>query len=720
MRNGHESLNPYVIDDPIREDAQFFGREKELSWAIRVLGARATRRVIVIQGSFRIGKTSFLYQLRPGLPQKAFLVDLSAAEEGRPGYLLWLAATQIASDLRHETGRPFPDPEANAFLTDANYFHEVFLPTVYRALRRKRLVLAFDGLDVLEREEGWSSDAFYVYLGGLMKTGLNLSLVLAVEQWPEKTPWVFEDVHRVRLGALDDASATDLILEPAHGVLEFDYQAVRRIQELSSGHPYFVQLLGHTIFEHCAAKGRVTERDVEGAVPDVLELASPYMEHLWSGVSPKAKAVLAGLASLRGVRGIILEQDLGYLLRRRGAGLSSFEIGEACKELVDKDVLEGLGAMSYRCKVEVVRMWLGARRGLDTLSYVRGRSWVPATAGDWIGRFLWPLIGLLTVTAIVFWCLLSWLPLRGRDEASATPVQTEESTSLSYVLVTATPDLRTSPTPLSAPSPPTLDIAYKQWNEGTNSWDIHAMSVDGSVSKQVTNSDSDDDSPVWAADHSWMAFVSKRDGNQEIYRVDLDGSEPVNLTNNRAADWTPSISPDGANVVFSSLRDGNWELYMMDADGSQPARMTFNQEPDYAPAWSPDGSKIAFVSERDGNLEIYVMNADGSEESRLTFNNDLDLSPAWAPNGALIAFESYRDDDMEIYIMNADGSEQRNLTNRLTADDHGPSWSNDGFSIVFYSNRDGNWDLYLMNAQGGDVRNVTDSPGAEQEPFWGF
>ena len=27
---------------------------------------------------------------------------------------------------------------------------------------------------------------------------------------------------------------------------------------------------------------------------------------------------------------------------------------------------------------------------------------------------------------------------------------------------------------------------------------------------------------------------------------------------------------------------------------------------------------------------------------------------------------------------------------------------------------------YLMNAQGGDVRNLTGSPGAEQEPFWGF
>jgi len=718
VENTRESANPYVVDEPVVAETEFFGREQELQWATEVLGARGTRRVAVVQGSYRIGKTSFVHQLRRRLPQKVLVVDLSTEQEAKPGHLLWRAATMIAADVRQETGRSFPDPEVNDFLTDAGFFHQDFLPRVYAALKRRRLMLAFDGLDALDSGERGLREGFFAYLSSLMDSGLNLSLLLSVEEWPQQVAELFGDAQCLRLGPLDDASATDLVLQPSRGILEFDYQAVRRILDLSSDHPYFVQLLCHAVFERCVIDGRVTQKDVEAIVEGVLDVASPYMEHVWSNASVKARTVLIALASLRGVRGIFLEQDLRYVLRRTGTALSASEIRQACEELVEKDVLEGLGAMSYQFRVELAKMWLTARRGLEPQLEMRGTSRVAATAGDWIGRFLWPLIGMLALTAIALLCLLSWPPLRGGGEASATPVETSESSSLSYALITPTPDLRLTATPVPTPRPPTLDIAYVQWDEGSDSWDIYAMSRDGSLVERLTENDVDDNSPVWAPDHSWLTFVSRRDGNLEIYRANMDGSEPVNLTNNSAADWTPSISTDGAKVVFSSLRDGNWELYMMDADGSQPARMTFNQEPDYSPAWSPDGSKIAFVSERDGNLEIYVMNADGSQESRLTFNDDLDLSPAWSPDGSLIAFESYRGGNMEILVMNADGTEQRNLTNYPQADDHGPSWSDDGFGILFYSNRDGNWDLFMMNSQGGDARNLTNSPALEQEPYW--
>jgi hypothetical protein len=718
VEDTQELANPYVVDGPVVEEKEFFGREKELQWAIEALGARGTRRVVVVQGSYRVGKTSFAHQLRRRLPQKVLLVDLSAEQEARPGHLLWRAATMIAADVRQETGRSFPAPEVNDFLTDAGFFHQDFLPRVYAALRRRRLVLAFDGLEDLFSGDGGQREGFLAYLSGLMDSGLNLSLLLSVEEWPEQVAQLLGDAQCLRLGPLEDASASDLVLQPSHGILEFDYQAVRRILDLSSGHPYFVQLLCHAVFERCVIDGRVTQKDVDAIVEGVLDVASPYMENVWSKTSDRARAILVALASLRGVRGIFLEQDLRYVLRRRGTALSDQEIREACDELVERDVLEGLGAMSYQFRVELVRIWLTTRRGLQPRLERGGTSKVAATAGDWIGRFLWPLIGMLALTALALLCLLSWPPLRGGGEPSATPVETIESSTLSYALITPTPDLRLTPTPVPTPRRATLDIAYVQFDEGSNSWDIYAMSRDGSMVERLTENEVDDNSPVWAPEHSWLAFVSKRDGNLEIYRANMDGSEPVNLTNNSAADWTPSISPDGAKVVFSSLRDGNWELYMMDADGAQPARMTFNQAPDYSPAWSPDGSKIAFVSERDGNLEIYVMNADGSQESRLTFNDDLDLSPAWSPDGSLIAFESYRDGNMEIFVMNADGTEQRNLTNYRQADDHGPSWSDDGFGMLFYSNRDGNWDVFMMNAQGGEARNLTNSPAPEQEPYW--
>ena len=715
-----EATNPYIVDGPVSEEARFFGRERTLEWAAEILGGRTTRRVLIVQGSYRMGKTSFLLQLQRRLQQTAFLVELSLAQDDGLAYLLWRVAVDIASTVHQLTGRPFAEPEFGNFLSDASHFHGVFLPAVYKALRRKRLVLAFDGLESLAGDQEEARDAFHSYLGSLMEGDLGLSLVLAVEDWPEAATALFDDAFRLKLGPLDSAAATQLIVQPSAGVLDYDYQATRRILGLSSGHPYVTQLICHVLFERCFVQGRVTEKDVEGVIDQVLDLASPYMEHLWSRVSSPQQTVLAALASLRGARGILLEQDLNFALRRRGARLSPSEVTQACQGLIASDVLEGLGAMSYKFRVELVRLWLDARKGAEVWRESRGTGRVMATAGDWIGRFLWPLIGLLAVSAVVFSCLLSWPALGGRERPSATPVETEEASGLSVTLVTPTPDLRQTPTPVPTPRLPTLDIAYMQWEEDAGSWDVYAMSRDGSMVERLTENDADDTSPVWSKDHSWLVFVSKRDGNQEIYRLDMGSSEPVNLSQNAAPDWTPSISPDGTRVLFASLRDGNWELYMVNADGSEPARMTFNEEPDYSPVWSPDGSKIAFVSERDGNLEIYVMLADGSQESRLTFDDALDLAPAWSPDGSLIAFESYRQGNMEIYLMNADGAEQRNLTNYAAADDHGPTWSEDGLGLVFYSNRDGNWDLYYMNAQGGEVVNLTNSPVLEQEPFWGF
>jgi hypothetical protein len=713
-----ESENPYIIDQPITEEKGFFGRDKELQWAAGILEGRRGGRIFILQGSYHVGKTSFLNQLRRLVRRTVLVIDLSASQESSLAHLLWAAATDIAEVVRLLSGRTFAEPELTDFVTDATYFHHRFLPAVQKTLRRKRLILGFDGLDSIGGGDESVREAFYAYLANLMKPDSGLSLLVAVEDWPEVSPAFAEEAYRLKLGPLDTSAATSLIVEPSAGALAFDYQAIRRILDLSSGHPYFVQLACHVLFERCLVSGRVREKDVEGALDEMLDLASPYMERLWDRASPKARTVLATLASLRGVRDILLEQDLTYALRRKSAGLSTAQVREACRELVDSDVLTGLGAMSYQFRVEMVRLWLAARKMADVWRETRGTMRIAATAGDWLGRFLWPLIGLLAATAVVLACLLSWPNLRSNLPPSATPVETIEQSGLSFTVVTPTPDLRQTPAALPTSRPPALDITYMQWDEATQSWEIHAMSRDGSMAERLTRNDTDDTSPVWSPDHTWLAFVSKRDGNQEIYRLDIGQSQPINLSQNPAADWTPSISLDGERVVFSSLRDGNWELYMVNDDGSEPARMTFNQEPDYAPAWSPDGSKIAFVSERDGNLEIYVMAADGSQESRLTFNEALDLSPAWSPDGSLIAFESFRQGNMEVYVMRADGTEQRNLTNYPMADDHGPTWSEDGLGLVFYSNRDGNWDLYFMNAQGGEVTNLTNSPALEQEPFW--
>ena len=190
------------------------------------------------------------------------------------------------------------------------------------------------------------------------------------------------------------------------------------------------------------------------------------------------------------------------------------------------------------------------------------------------------------------------------------------------------------------------------------------------------------------------ARVIAAPGNGVLVLNPVGSANATNLTNNAADDTFAGWSPDGSKIAFVSDRDGDNEIYVMDADGSNVTQLTVNGVADTEPDWSPDGTKIAFLSLRDGQAEIYVMDADGSNQTRLTDNSTIDAQPNWSPDGTKIAFQSYRDGNDEIYVMDADGSNQTRVIVNGASEAH-PDWSPDGTKIAFQSDRDGNNEIYV-------------------------
>ena len=229
-------------------------------------------------------------------------------------------------------------------------------------------------------------------------------------------------------------------------------------------------------------------------------------------------------------------------------------------------------------------------------------------------------------------------------------------------------------------------------------WHYRAVAVgDGTVygdDATVTTSDV-------VYDTAKFAFVSARDGNQEVYAITPDGAYSAQLTDNAFEEEWPRFLPDFTQVTFTSWRDGNAEVYVMNPDGTVQTRITDNAAFDGMSDFSWDGSKITFVSNRDGNYEIYVMNADGTGQTRLTSNAAADIMPAFSQDGTQIAFASNRDGNYEVYVMNADGSSPVNVTNNAAADNY-PSWFNDNTQISFSSARNGTSEIYTMDANGGN------------------
>jgi len=97
-----------------------------------------------------------------------------------------------------------------------------------------------------------------------------------------------------------------------------------------------------------------------------------------------------------------------------------------------------------------------------------------------------------------------------------------------------------------------------------------------------------DNAPAWSPDGSKIAFVSARDGNQEIYMMNVDSTGLKNISNHPADDADPSWSPDGLKIVFTSNRDGEYyQIFIMNIDGSDVIQITSDYGNKFSPAWRP-------------------------------------------------------------------------------------------------------------------------------------
>ena len=99
---------------------------------------------------------------------------------------------------------------------------------------------------------------------------------------------------------------------------------------------------------------------------------------------------------------------------------------------------------------------------------------------------------------------------------------------------------------------------------------------------------------------TWISLDVSPDGRRivfdllgDLYTLPIAGGKAVRLTSGMAWDAMPRWSPDGNSIAFISDRDGGDNLWLVKADGSGARRIT--KEVDNAlssPVWSPDGQYL--------------------------------------------------------------------------------------------------------------------------------
>jgi len=133
----------------------------------------------------------------------------------------------------------------------------------------------------------------------------------------------------------------------------------------------------------------------------------------------------------------------------------------------------------------------------------------------------------------------------------------------------------------------------------------------------------------------------------DIYAMPIEGGRATRLTSGPAFDMQPRFSPDGRRIAFISDRDGLNNVWTMSPDGSAPRQVSKEKERDVnSPAWSPDGQYVFvrkhYVQARSlGAGEVWMYHSSGGAGLQVTERNGWQKDagePAVSPDGRFLYY----------------------------------------------------------------------------------
>ncbi|MCL4837875.1 MAG: S9 family peptidase [Thermoanaerobaculia bacterium] len=224
--------------------------------------------------------------------------------------------------------------------------------------------------------------------------------------------------------------------------------------------------------------------------------------------------------------------------------------------------------------------------------------------------------------------------------------------------------------------------------------DLWLVPTAGGEARQLTTHEASDSSPLWSPDGKWIAFQSKREGDDEgqIYLLPVAGGEAKRLTRVPTGAFAAKWFPDSQRLAFVS-----WVWKDLDGWEAQAKRAKERKESKVsARVW--DRPLVSwwdhFVDDRDPH--VFSISIAGGEPTAITLGTGYSLSQAEpgadaydiSPDGAEVAFAADLDatgvdSNFDIFVVPAAGGAARNLTADNPGDDGGPLYSPDGRSLAF-------------------------------------
>jgi Tol biopolymer transport system component/imidazolonepropionase-like amidohydrolase len=244
--------------------------------------------------------------------------------------------------------------------------------------------------------------------------------------------------------------------------------------------------------------------------------------------------------------------------------------------------------------------------------------------------------------------------------------------------------------------------------------DLYTLPIDGGQATRITHGMAFDDMPRWSPDGRTIAFISDRDGTDNLWLVSPDGSGLRKVTSEvdhslSSPEWTP----DGQYLVvrrFGPYPTGenyltNVPIWMYHVNGGSGARIfpadAGRKTTNTGVTFSPDGNTMylsshggGYAGETLGSYQVLALDRLTGRETPLTAGAGGGLRPAASPDGRWLVYATRAGTRTALRIRDLDSHEDRWLVEEAQRDDQegyapndvfpGYAFTPDSRSVVFY------------------------------------
>ncbi len=134
----------------------------------------------------------------------------------------------------------------------------------------------------------------------------------------------------------------------------------------------------------------------------------------------------------------------------------------------------------------------------------------------------------------------------------------------------------------------------------------------------------------WSWDSQQIAFVSDRNGTNEVYRYSLEDQSTQQLTDNTVREKYLSWSPDGQQIATSIRTDSTEnEIALINVESQSLKVITDTPINESELAWSPSGRYIAYHAKVDEADDIFLLEVATGKVQKITNGNGYHGEPGW-------------------------------------------------------------------------------------------